>query len=50
MKAVIWTDFVQVLIMMGGLLALIIVGANKAGGASHVWEYAQNNSRLNLDV
>ena len=50
MKAVIWTDFVQMLIMIGGMLALTIKGTIDAGGANHVYEYAINNSRINFDV
>ena len=50
MKAVIWTDTYQMLVIYGGLLALIIEGTTSAGGLRKVWEAAQNNSRLQFDV
>ncbi|TSO25151.1 Structural maintenance of chromosomes protein 6 [Bagarius yarrelli] len=37
LKAVIWTDVFQTVVMFAGQLAVIIVGVQKAGGVSEVW-------------
>ena len=50
MKAVIWTDALQMSIMIIGMLTLTIIGAQKAGGGQHVYEYAKANNRFNFDV
>ncbi|XP_075046851.1 sodium/iodide cotransporter [Mixophyes fleayi] len=48
MKAVIWTDVFQVLVMISGLFAIAIRGALLVGGASDVLEIARNYSRINF--
>ncbi|KAF5909637.1 sodium-dependent multivitamin transporter-like, partial [Clarias magur] len=37
LKAVIWTDVFQTVVMFAGQLAVVIVGVQKAGGISEVW-------------
>ncbi|XP_078279690.1 sodium/iodide cotransporter-like [Rhinoraja longicauda] len=48
MKAVIWTDIFQVIIMMSGFVAVIIRGTYLAGGVGKVLESAYNGSRINF--
>ncbi|KAM6912210.1 solute carrier family 5 member 6 [Xenentodon cancila] len=37
LKAVIWTDVFQTVVMFAGQLAVIVVGVQKTGGVSEVW-------------
>lgn len=46
LKAVIWTDVFQTVVMFAGQLAVIVVGASQAGGMSQVWQKAVNGSRI----
>ncbi|XP_032441969.1 solute carrier family 5 member 6a isoform X1 [Xiphophorus hellerii] len=46
LKAVIWTDVFQTVVMFAGQLAVIVVGANQAGGIVEVWRKAVNGSRI----
>lgn len=46
LKAVIWTDVFQTVVMFAGQLAVIVVGASQAGGMSQVWKMALNGSRI----
>ncbi|XP_066533967.1 solute carrier family 5 member 6a [Hoplias malabaricus] len=46
LKAVIWTDVFQTIVMFAGQLAVIVVGAHQAGGIGEVWKKAQNGSRI----
>ncbi|XP_064030980.1 sodium/iodide cotransporter isoform X2 [Pogoniulus pusillus] len=48
MKAVIWTDVFQVLVMLSGFMAVIIRGALLVGGPGAVFAIAANGSRLNF--
>ncbi|RXM98394.1 Sodium/iodide cotransporter [Acipenser ruthenus] len=48
MKAVIWTDVFQVVVMLSGFLAIVIRGTVLVGGPSAVLEIASNGSRINL--
>uniref|UniRef100_A0A8C1NUU5 Sodium-dependent multivitamin transporter n=1 Tax=Cyprinus carpio TaxID=7962 RepID=A0A8C1NUU5_CYPCA len=51
LKAVIWTDVFQTIVMFAGQLAVIIVGTHQAGGIAEVWRKAQNGSRISgLDL
>ncbi|XP_027010015.2 solute carrier family 5 member 6a isoform X1 [Tachysurus fulvidraco] len=50
LKAVIWTDVFQTIVMFAGQLAVIIVGTHQAGGISEVWMKAQNGSRISSIV
>ncbi|XP_032157184.1 sodium-dependent multivitamin transporter isoform X1 [Sapajus apella] len=46
LKAVIWTDVFQTLVMFFGQLAVIIVGSAKVGGLGHVWAVASQHGRI----
>lgn len=46
LKAVIWTDVFQTVVMFAGQLAVIVVGTSKAGGIGEVWRKAINGSRI----
>ncbi|TKS75657.1 Sodium-dependent multivitamin transporter [Collichthys lucidus] len=46
LKAVIWTDVFQTVVMFAGQLAVIVVGASQAGGMAEVWRKAINGSRI----
>uniref|UniRef100_A0A8D0BIQ4 Solute carrier family 5 member 5 n=1 Tax=Salvator merianae TaxID=96440 RepID=A0A8D0BIQ4_SALMN len=48
MKAVIWTDVFQVIVMLSGFVAILIQGTLQVGGADRVMAIASNNSRINL--
>ncbi|NXX44528.1 SC5A5 protein, partial [Tricholaema leucomelas] len=48
MKAVIWTDVFQVLVMLSGFMAVIIRGVLLVGGPGAVFAAAANGSRLNF--
>ncbi|XP_027480086.1 sodium-dependent multivitamin transporter isoform X4 [Zalophus californianus] len=46
LKAVIWTDVFQTLVMFLGQLVVIIVGSVKVGGLGHVWKVASQHGRI----
>jgi Na+/proline symporter len=46
MKAVVWTDSVQMLILIAGLVTLIIKGMIACGGLSNVLNTANNGGRI----
>ena len=46
MKAVLWTDTVQVIIMFGAIMAVIIKGSLDVGGFDVVWETALRGDRI----
>ena len=46
MKAVIWNDVFQALVMLGGLVAVVIKGSEKVGGFGHVWDLLEKGDRL----
>uniref|UniRef100_A0A673U0L8 Sodium-dependent multivitamin transporter n=1 Tax=Suricata suricatta TaxID=37032 RepID=A0A673U0L8_SURSU len=46
LKAVIWTDVFQTLVMFLGQLVVIIVGANAVGGLGSVWEVASQHGLI----
>ncbi|XP_063771043.1 sodium-dependent multivitamin transporter isoform X2 [Pseudophryne corroboree] len=46
LKAVIWTDVIQTMVMFAGQLAVIIVGTMKVGGMGEVWRVAQENNKI----
>ena len=49
MKAVIWTDVFQGVVMLVGLFIIIIVGTSHVGGINKVFEIARNGSRFDLE-
>jgi Na+/proline symporter len=48
MKAVLWTDTIQMVIIIAGLLTVLIYGSSVMGGFDVVWNIADNASRINL--
>nr|XP_058936016.1 sodium-dependent multivitamin transporter isoform X2 [Kogia breviceps] len=46
LKAVIWTDVFQTLVMFLGQLVVIIVGSAKVGGLGHVWDVASQHELI----
>ncbi|XP_071086332.1 sodium-coupled monocarboxylate transporter 1-like [Haliotis cracherodii] len=48
LKAVIWTDVFQALVMFAGMFAIIIKGTMDAGGIKTVWTTAAKGGRLNF--
>lgn len=46
LKAVIWTDVFQTLVMFAGQLAVIVVGVQQSGGLSEVWRKVQDGDRI----
>ncbi|XP_027146451.1 sodium/iodide cotransporter isoform X2 [Larimichthys crocea] len=49
MKAVIWTDVFQIVVMLSGFVAIFIQGTVLVGGPALVLEIAQNGSRINFN-
>lgn len=49
MKAVIWTDVFQGVVMLGGLITIIIVGTIKVGSLGKVFDVAYKGRRLELE-
>jgi sodium-coupled monocarboxylate transporter 8/12 len=50
MKAVIWTDVMQLGVLFGGQLLIVLVAAGKVdGGLAGVWETARAGGRLDLN-
>uniref|UniRef100_A0A8D0GMP8 Solute carrier family 5 member 5 n=1 Tax=Sphenodon punctatus TaxID=8508 RepID=A0A8D0GMP8_SPHPU len=48
MKAVIWTDVFQVLVMLSGFIAILIQGTLVVGDGASVLSIASDNSRINF--
>ncbi|XP_048246724.1 sodium-coupled monocarboxylate transporter 1-like isoform X1 [Haliotis rufescens] len=48
LKAVIWTDVFQAVVMFAGMLSVIIKGTIDAGGIKAVWTTAAKGGRLNF--
>ncbi|XP_059583462.1 sodium-dependent multivitamin transporter isoform X3 [Alligator mississippiensis] len=46
LKAVIWTDVFQTLVMFVGQLTVIVVGTQKVGGMGRVWQVAAAHDRI----
>ncbi|XP_064002607.1 sodium-dependent multivitamin transporter [Pogoniulus pusillus] len=46
LKAVIWTDVFQTLVMFAGQLAVIVVGAQRVGGMARVWHLAEQEGKI----
>ncbi|GAA6232895.1 sodium/iodide cotransporter [Lates japonicus] len=49
MKAVIWTDVFQIIVMLSGFVAIFIHGTVLVGGPAQVLEIAKNGSRINFN-
>uniref|UniRef100_A0AAX7UYU8 Solute carrier family 5 member 6 n=1 Tax=Astatotilapia calliptera TaxID=8154 RepID=A0AAX7UYU8_ASTCA len=51
LKAVIWTDVFQTVVMFAGQLAVIVVGVQKTGGVADVWRKVWEGNRISgLDL
>ncbi|XP_026195204.1 solute carrier family 5 member 6 [Anabas testudineus] len=51
LKAVIWTDVFQTIVMFAGQLAVIVVGVHQTGGVSEVWRKVWEGNRISaLDL
>ncbi|KAK2834437.1 hypothetical protein Q7C36_015138 [Tachysurus vachellii] len=48
LKAVVWSDAFQMVVMVAGFLTVLVQGTYKAGGIGTVWETAQAGQRLNV--
>ncbi|XP_053497752.1 sodium-coupled monocarboxylate transporter 2 [Ictalurus furcatus] len=48
LKAVVWSDAFQMVVMVAGFLTVLVQGTHKSGGMSVVWETAQAGQRLNV--
>lgn len=46
MKAVIWTDVFQTIVMLAGMIAVLIQGSSQIGGMNEVWRIAYDNHRI----
>ena len=49
MKAVVWTDTFQMIVMVVGVLTLVGKGLHETGGFSKVMEVAGDTGRLNFN-
>ncbi|CAL1543859.1 unnamed protein product [Lymnaea stagnalis] len=45
-RAVVWTDAFQLIVVWAGLMAVMFKGAHDAGGWTRVWEISREGSRL----
>ncbi|XP_062974866.1 sodium-coupled monocarboxylate transporter 2 [Elgaria multicarinata webbii] len=48
LKAVVWTDAFQLIVMLTGFLTVLIQGTLQSGGLANIWENAKNGSRLTV--
>ncbi len=48
MKAVLWADTLQCVIMVAGLVGVIIQGILRVGGIQKIWKIAEDGGRLNF--
>ncbi|XP_061335176.1 sodium-coupled monocarboxylate transporter 2 [Pezoporus flaviventris] len=48
LKAVVWTDAFQMIVMVVGFTTVLIRGTTLNGGSTKVWEVAYEGSRLNI--
>ncbi|XP_072020461.1 sodium-coupled monocarboxylate transporter 1-like [Amphiura filiformis] len=49
MKAVLWTDVFQILVIIAGILAAVIEGCRRIGDVSQIWEAAVITKRLDFN-
>lgn len=48
LKAVIWTDVFQSVIMLAGMLTVAVTGTIEVGGVKKVWEINEKYGRINF--
>lgn len=46
MKAVMWTDVVQIFLMFGGLIGIIVKGVIDNGGFDVIWKTMYDKDRI----
>jgi Sodium:solute symporter family. len=46
LKAVIWIDFLQTVVIIISCIVIIIVGVVKAGGVGNVWHKSSEGGRI----
>ena len=46
MKAVVWTDAVQTIVMFGGVIAIAAIGTKQVGGFQQVWKRNRDTDRI----
>jgi Na+/proline symporter len=47
-KAVVWTDFLQGVVMVVASLVVIVLGVIQVGGMGTVWERSRNGGRIRI--
>ncbi|XP_071449636.1 sodium-coupled monocarboxylate transporter 2-like [Hetaerina americana] len=50
LKAVVWTDTLQTVIMFGGVIIILVVGTQRAGGLAEVWARNEESGRVEFFV
>ncbi|VUZ44058.1 unnamed protein product [Hymenolepis diminuta] len=48
LRAVVWTDLLQTIVMFIGLVLLMVFGCQEVDGIKRVWDLARDGQRLNL--
>ena len=48
MKAVMWTDVVQICFMFAGIVSVLIKGTVDHGGFEHIWSVMYDNDRIHF--
>ncbi|XP_049330597.1 sodium-coupled monocarboxylate transporter 2 isoform X2 [Astyanax mexicanus] len=48
LKAVVWSDAFQMVVMVVGFLTVLVQGSNSSGGIAAVWKTAQDGERLDI--
>lgn len=46
LRAVVWTDTFQTFIVIAGLIAVVVRGAQQVGGINHIWNTADDGGRI----
>lgn len=46
LKAVVWTDAIQTIVMFGGVIVIAVIGTNQVGGFSEVWKRNRDTGRI----
>lgn len=47
-KAVVWTDTIQFVFTIGGLVTVLVIGIRSVGGFFNVWKISNNGGRLDI--
>lgn len=46
LKAVVWTDTIQTVMMFGAVIVVLVLGTNKVGGVAEVWKRNVDTERI----